>query len=328
MLCWEKYADYLINNERNIMYMNTVVITGVTGFIGNALADRLLKRGIEVYGVGRSEDKFKELERYSLFHKIVLDFEQYSDLHKYLENKNIDCFFHAAHRGVNGSKKSDYRIQIQNLGVACETVKQAIMTGCKRYMFIGSVDEYEISNTPDSLFTKPTHSRIYAAAKFSSEIVGKTLAYDNKLEYVSALLSLTYGEGNATNILPNTLIRNCESGTPTNLIIGSHYFDMIYIDEAIDAIISVALNGKAYESYYIGHHQLKTFKEIVLLISDIIGNSSELKFGTYPEPSFSIDYSLIDRMKLARDTGYTCNFDFSESIIRTKKWILHKNEFL
>lgn len=302
--------------------MKTIIITGVTGFIGSALAKRLLKQGVEVYGVGRDSNKFSELEQYALFHKIVLDFEQYSDLHKYFEGISIDCFFHAAHRGVNGSKKSDYRVQIQNLEIACETLQQAILMGCKRYLFIGSVDEYEISNMPDTVFVKPTHSRIYAATKFSSEIIGKTIAYENKIEYVSALLSLTYGEGNSTNILPNVLIRNCEQGVPTNLIKGDNYFDAIYIEEALDGVIAVAEKGKPFESYFIGHTELRTFKEIVLAISDIIDYKSDLNFGSYPDPSFSLDYSLIDRSKLFQDTGVLCNSDLKESIIRTKNWLL------
>ena len=243
-------------------------------------------------------------------------------MHRILKDKKIDCFFHAAYRGVNGSKKRDYRVQIQNLEVACETVQQAVMMGCAKYVFVGSVDEYEISNMPDSPFVKPTHSRIYAATKFSSEIIGKTIAYESQLDYLSVLLSLTYGEGNETNILPNVLIRNCKENVPTNLITGENYFDLIYIDEAVNGILAVAEKGKVFESYFIGHHNLRTFKEIVLEISEIIGYTSELNFGKYPDPSFSLDYSLVDREKLTRDTGYNCDYNFTDSIKRTQKWLL------
>lgn len=308
--------------------MEKVIITGVTGFVGHSLAERLLSQGIEVFGVGRSENKFSNLEKYSGFHKIVLDFEQYSELHKILKGIKIDCFFHAAHRGVNGAKKNDYKVQIQNLDVSCETVMQASLMGCKRYIYIGSVDEYEVSNLPDSSFVQPTHSRIYAATKFSSEIIGKVLAFNNQIEYVTALLSLTYGEGNSTNILPNVLIRNSIRRVPTNLITGDNYFDVIYIEEAIEGIIAVAKNGKAFESYFIGHKELRTFKEIVLNISEAIGYDCELCFGSYPDPSFSLDFSLIDREKLFRDTGFACKNDFKESIHKTKQWIINNEKEL
>ena len=124
---------------------------------------------------------------------------------------------------------------------------------CKRYIYIGSVDEYEIAKLPDETFCKPTHSRIYGTMKFSSEVIGKTLAFNSNMEYVCALLCLTYGEGNNTDILPNRIIQNAMKDLPIDLISGDDYFDMIYYEEAIDAIIEIASKGKSYKSYFVGH---------------------------------------------------------------------------
>lgn len=298
-----------------------VIITGVTGFIGQALALKFLNDGAEVFGIGRNPEKFAKLDQFKEFHKYVLDFEQYDDISKLIKEEEIDFFFHTAYRGVNGPKKSDCLVQLQNLEVACKTVFQAIELGVKRYLYIGSVDEYEITKFPDKEFNEPTHSRIYAAIKYSSEVIGKVLAYENKLEYVCALLSLTYGEGNNTNILPNMIIRNAHNSEPINLISGNDYFDMISINEAINGIIAVATEGKCYESYFIGHEKLRTFKEIVISMCETIGYTGELNFGKYPDPSFAIEYDKIDRKKLYKDTGYRCEENFSESILETKKWL-------
>lgn len=301
--------------------MKTAIVTGATGFIGKALSISLLDDGYKVYGIGRSEEKFHILDKYPNFHKIILDFEQYETIVNFVDVDKIDFFFHTAYRGVNGPKKSDYRVQLQNLHISCTTVLQAAMLHCKRYVYIGSVDEYEIAKLPDSSFVQPTHSRIYAMIKFSSEVIGKVLAYENNMEYVAGLLSLTYGEGNKTNILPHSIMRSSIEHKPINLISGDDYFDMIHVEEAILGIKMVANHGRNHESYFIGHETLKTFKDIVKDISKIIGNSSDLKFGTYPDPSFSLDYSVIDRQKLRRDTGYSCNMDFAASIIKTYEWI-------
>jgi nucleoside-diphosphate-sugar epimerase len=301
--------------------MKKAVVTGATGFIGKALTTSLLKEGYEVYGIGRLEEKFKDFDNEIRFHKVVLDFEQYGKIYEILNGVQIDTFYHTAYRGVNGPKKNDYLVQLQNLEISCKTVEQAVKLGCKRYIYIGSVDEYEIAKRPDMQFTEPTHSRIYAAIKYSSEIIGKVIAYENKMEYVAALLALTYGVGNKTNILPNMLIRNSLTNNPINLIIGNNYFDMIHIKEAIQGIINVANNGNAYESYYIGHEYLRTFREIVEEISGIIDNKVPLNFGTYPDPSFCFDYSLIDRGKLFRDTGYICDLPLKNAINETKDWL-------
>lgn len=301
--------------------MKTAIVTGATGFIGKALCKSLLSDGYEVYGIGRTKEKFIELNVNPAFHEVILDFEQYEKISDCVKCNKVDTFFHTAYIGVNGPQKGDYLVQLQNLQVSCATVLQAYKMKTRRYVYVGSVDEYEATRNPDKCFVEPTHSRIYATIKYSSEVIGKVLAYENNMEYVSALLTLTYGEGNKTNVLPHMLIRNSINHKPINLISGDGYFDMIHIDEAIQGIRCVAESGKSYESYFIGHERLRTFKEIVETISNIIRNEESLNFGTYPDPSFAIDYEKIDRSKLKRDTGYSCEFDFEDSIKKTYKWI-------
>ena len=61
--------------------MNTVVITGVGGFLGSHLCDRLLQMGIKVYGIDvklEYQSKFTDKHNYTA---IVADFEHYKDLH-------------------------------------------------------------------------------------------------------------------------------------------------------------------------------------------------------------------------------------------------------
>lgn len=303
------------------------VVTGVTGFIGKNLADKLLKSGMYVYGVGRNFDKCKKLLQYKKFKMIQLDFCDYKQLDHIIKDNDIDLFFHMAHMGVNGAGKLDYKIQLENSLVACEAVDAAKRLNCKRFVFSGSIDEYEINYAPDDSFKEPSHSRIYALCKYASENIGKVIAYKSKMEYVTALLSLTYGEGNKTNILPNVIIQNSILGKPMNLIKGDNYFDLIYISDAVDAIIAIGKYGKNMESYYVGHHDLRTFKQTVLDICKILKSNIELNFGSYPDANNPINYDLIDREKLWRDTGFLCNSSEKTAILNTASWIKENEVF-
>lgn len=302
--------------------MKKVIITGATGFIGRHLTETLLKQGVEVYGIGRNKMVLEELSRNRLFHPIQADFEEYANLDQRIQDRGFDIFFHIAHLGVNGASKNDYRIQLNNTMIACDAVITAKRLGCKRFLFAGSVDEYEACLKPDAGFIQPTHSRIYGISKFAAENIGKTVALSNGIEFVGVLLSLTYGEGNRTTILPNTMIRNAKNGDPINLITGDNLFDMIYVDEAVGGMIAAADRGKNMESYYVGHHDLDTFKSIVLKMKKLLHSASELRFGTYPDPDYNIDYATIHRTKLYEHTGYICEADFEESLLKTKDWLL------
>lgn len=302
--------------------MKRAIVTGATGFIGKHLCKKLLDNGVEVYGIGRNKEAFKELNTYERFHTICLDFQEYSRIEQLITDKGFDFFFHLAHFGVNGIDKSNYRIQLENTRVACDLVVLAKKLGCKRFLYAGSVDEFEAYFKPDQKFTLPSHTRIYGLAKFTAENMGKAIAFDLGIDYVSVLLSLTYGEGNKTNILPNVIIRNSINGTPTRLISGDNYFDMIYIDEAVGGILAVAERGINLESYFIGHEKLTTFKEYVELIREILGSDGEMLYGEYDDPDYIMDYTMIDRKKLLMDTGYECNGNIVESILKTRDWLI------
>lgn len=302
--------------------MKKVIITGATGFIGRKLAETLMAQGVEVYGVGRKTEVLDELATNPLFHPVKAEFEDYSILAEKIHERGFDVFFHIAHLGVNGVEKSDYRIQLMNTTISCDAVISAKRLACKRFLLTGSVDEYEANIKLDATFIPPSHSRIYGIAKFASENIGKTIALENNIEFVSVLLSLTYGEGNKTRILPNTIIRNAVTGQPIKLISGNNLFDMNYIDETVGGIIAAAEKGHNLESYYVGHHDLSTFRETVIKLCKVIESKSELLFGEYPDPDYNIDYSSINKEKLYIHTGYKCKADFEDSLLKTRKWLL------
>lgn len=309
-----------------MQWMFKVIVTGATGFIGQSLCRALLSKGLTVYGVGRNQKILDRFEVDEKFYGLSLDFEEYSQMDKLIKDRDFDCFFHLANYGVNGADKEDYKIQLTNTLIACEAVDVAHTLGCKRFVFVGSVDEFEACSKPDSYFINPTHSRIYGIAKYSAECIGKVLAIKYDMEYVTALLALTYGEGNNTNILPNVLIRNSLAGKNIDLIEGNNTYDIIYVSEAIDGIIAISERGKSMESYYIGHEKLRTFKEIVNEINENLGNKCDLLFGKYKDHGSTIDYAVIDREKLRRDTGYLCTVELKDGILKTYMWI--KNKYL
>ena len=53
---------------------------------------------------------------------------------------------------------------------------------------------------------------------------------------------------------------------------------------------------------------------------DALQPEMELTFGGMEEDTF-IDYSLIELDTLYNDTGFECQADFRESIIKTAEWL-------
>ncbi len=299
--------------------MKTAVVTGAGGFIGGALTRRLLDEGILVYGVEISEKALSLHMKNKNFISVIADFSQYERLYEMIKDK-IDVFYHFAWQGVFGESFKDYGLQLNNAKYACEAINQAIKIKCKKFVFAGTYNEFEIKNFLDSDEFKPRYTCIYSGAKTVAEVICKTLAYNNGIEYSAGLVAMAYGEGNRSMMLPNVVMKQLLTGQTPKLIKGDNLYDLIYIDDIAEAFYRIGENGKNQKSYYVGHRKLKTFRELLTELGEIVNPKIELKFGEYKDTD-SKDYSLIDLNALYNDTGFECQADFKESIIKTAQWL-------
>lgn len=305
--------------------MKKVIITGVTGFIGSALAKKLLEQGYIIYGVGRDKEKLRALTGNSNFIPVVSEISEYKQLSNLIQARDIDMFFHFAWDGVFGEAFQNYLLQLSNANACCEALMQAKKIGCKKFILAGTYNEYEIQNFVRSKDFKPRFTCIYASSKMVAELICKTLAYQYGIEYGAGLVCMAYGEHNPSNMLANVVLRQLNQGVEPKLIEGNNFYDMIYIDDIVRAFIAIAEKGQNLKSYYIGHRNLKTFKELFTNIRDVVAPTVNLQFGAYQDTA-SMDYSLIDLDALYRDTGFECKADFRESILKTAQWLKSTEE--
>lgn len=289
------------------------VVTGASGFIGSYLVNELTKNGYTVYGVGTSIEKLRNKKFGAQFIPIEATFEEYEKIYDHLSNEEIDIFYHLAWQGGFTDALSDYALQFMNAKAACDAMVAAQKIGCKKFVFAGTVNEIEIKQFMNNENFVPRNTCIYASAKMAADMICKTLAHKDEIQYCSALIPLPYGVGNASRQLINVLIKNCYENKPTKLIEGNNQYDIAHIDDVARALRLIGEKGKNYRSYYIGHRKLRKFKEIVTEIRDVINPEAELRFGEYMD-SLNMDYSLIDLDALYRDTGFECRAKFNETI--------------
>lgn len=301
-------------------FVNKVIVTGATGFIGKALTVRLLQEGKTVYSVVKNDSKIDGLKQYGDLITIVASFKDYFNLHRLIKDDDIDVFYHFAWEGVFGDAFRDYELQLNNAHYACDAIMAAIKLKCKKFVFAGTLNEYEIKKYLNMNSIEPRYTCIYATCKLASEMICKTLAFNCGIEYSAGLIAMTYGEGNKSKVLPNVIIKKFINNETPKLVTGNNKYDLIYIDDVVNAFVLIGEKGVNQKSYYVGHRKIKTFKEIVTDVKNIINPNMELVFGEY-EDTLDMDYSLIDLDALYNDTGFECKADFKESILKTAEWV-------
>ena len=134
---------------------------------------------------------------------------------------------------------------------------------------------------------------------------------------------MPYGENNYSKQLVNIVINSLNNGISPKLVEGNNLYDLVYIQDIVEALIAIGEKGKNIKEYYVGHRNLKSFKEWMTEIRDSIAPEVELRFGEYKDNQ-QIDYSKIDLNALYNDTGWECHYELKEKIINTSHWVKDK----
>ena len=296
-----------------------VLITGANGFMGKAMTKALLNRGDEVFAIVTSEKEMSDLKCEKL-HIFELFFEKYGQIAE-LVNNEIDIAYHFAWAGLCGAPAQDVDLQLSNISATSTFIEQLAKLHTKKVVFASTMNTLELrSFLANPVDTAPRGVLIHVASKINADVVARTLCHKYGIEFNDGIIAMAYGENNKSRMIPNVVMYSLLNNKDVNLVEGNNLYDMVYIDDIVSAFIAIGEKGENRQSYYVGHNDQRTFKEIITDIRDVLNKEAPLHFGVYKEDNH-IDYSLIDRTLLTKDTGWKPQADFKESILKTAKWI-------
>lgn len=298
--------------------MKKAIVTGATGFIGECLTKKLISNHVETWAVVRDKNKLNAESPY--LHVVEASFDEYMQLSQLISERNFDVCFHLAWDGTWGEPFKDYDRQLMNARYACDMAVQAAQMNCRRFIFSSTIVQLEALKYMLSDEGQPRYSCIYGTAKTCAALLCRIIAEQKGMEWNTAVLSSIYGVGDKSKMIENVLIQSFLAGVRPKLVTGDHLYDSTYVEDAVSGLLAIAEYGQSNKTYYVGHRQLKTFRELVCEIRDVLAPDMELKFGEYPGVT-SIDYSLIDVDALYRDTGFECQIGIPDGIRRTADWL-------
>lgn len=299
--------------------MNRVIVTGASGFIGKALCKLLIENKVFTYAIVRDIQKIKDLKCSKYIEVIEADFSTYEKVISNIKG-DIDAFYHFAWDGTYGQKLTDYELQLNNIKNTCDTLILASKIGCKKFILAGTINQLEIKKYINMEKCEPRLACVYGTSKLACEMMCKTLAYNNCINFNTAIISSVFGPGDRSKMIQNVLIKKFIDGEKPKLVKGDQLYDWIYIDDVVNMLFEIGKKSVNFREYYIGNIELKTFKEIILEVKDIINPNLEIIFGELKETSV-IDYSQINLNSVYEDTGYLPKCDFRESILKTVEWV-------
>lgn len=295
------------------------VVTGANGFLGAALCRELSVQGIDVIAVVNKN--VSNINDISNVRVIYCDLSNYQDLPELIGRvEKVDVFYHLAWAGTSGALRGDVDVQLANIKASCEAVAACKAIGCRRFVFAGSMMEYEIDSYMQTA-KMPARNTLYCTAKLSADYMARTIANDYGIEYIRTVISNVYGPGEYSARLINSSIRKMLKGEHCAFSSGEQFYDFIYLDDAVGAFIAVGKSGINNKTYYIGNAQPRRLKEFLCELRDIVNPELAIGLGEIPFNGVSLSYKEVDTNSVALDTGFVPCVDFATGIHKTVEWI-------
>lgn len=285
-----------------------IVITGATGFLGQALCRELTENRHKVTAVVRPESAEKSTGL-AADRTVLLPLEELENL-----EGEYDVFIHLAWNGSGGDVRNDYRTQLQNLFYMEKALKAAVKCGCTRFIGAGSQAEYGVIHKKAiESRTVPSPFMMYGAAKLACLHMGKVLAEQLGIRFVWPRIYSVYGPRENDATLLGYVARTLREGNIPELSPCENMWDFMYITDFTRAMRLLAEYPEAEGIYHIASGDQRKLREFVTEMRDIINPGAELKFGAKKTDKKRTCWLEPDISRI-QGLGFECRVPFAEGI--------------
>ncbi len=257
-----------------------ILITGVAGFLGSHLSEKLIALGHTVVGIDNMVGGYKDnIPNNVEFHNVdCCDFSKIKQL-----MKNIDIVYHCAataHEGL--SVFSPHEITKNNYLASVSIFSAAINEKVKRIIFCSSMARYGDQHTPFTEEMKPKPVDPYGVSKVASEQVLQILCDLNNIEWVVAVPHNIIGPKQIyndpyRNVVSIFLNRMLQGKSPIVYGDGKQKRCFSYIDDCLSCMIPM-LDQKNLNKQIINigpDEEFVTVNKVVEICSNITGSNLE-----------------------------------------------------
>jgi nucleoside-diphosphate-sugar epimerase len=319
--------------------LKNLLITGGTGFIAQALFQRLTSEGWKVRATLRAENQFKRLPR-GISGFVTGDLGSVTDWKSFLEG--VDVVVHLAarvHQMREETPNSEEMYRRMNVEVTQTLAEAAGKAGVKRFVFLSSVkamgEETKAGEAWDE--SSPCYPvDVYGRSKYDAERVLISLGQKTGLEIVILRLPLVYGPRVKANMA--RLFNIVERGVPLPLGMVKNARSLLFIGNLADAIMTCIEHPKAAgQTFIVSDGEDKSTPGLIRCIAHALNRPARLLplppallrlAGKLTGRSATVDRLLnslvVDSSRIRRELAWTPPYSMEQGLKVTADWF--KNE--
>jgi UDP-glucose 4-epimerase len=260
------------------------LITGAAGFLGSALANRLVEEGHSV----RALDDLSTGDPGTLTPEIHFTRGDINDRPKlWTLLQEVDCVYHLAARVlVPESVLYPREYNLVNVGGTVTLMEAMRDVGVRRVVFSSSgavYGEQDIQPVREDAIPNPRSP--YAVSKLAAEYYVRTIGQLWGIETVSLRVFNAYGPGQHmppvhAPVIPNFIRQASTSGTLVVHGDGQQTRDYVYITDVVNAMVAAAsAPGVNQAIINVGSGRGTSIRELVRLVREMTGGEFEVVYN-------------------------------------------------
>ena len=331
-----------------------IIITGIAGFIGSALAARLLREGKKIFGVDNLNNYYCQtlknsrlllLERIAKESNGELKFfkcslENKKEFSKIVKESKPDLFIHlAAQAGVRYSIENPDIYFQSNLTGFCNVLEILREIKIKNFIFASSSSVYGGNTSiPFNEYQKVDNPvSLYAATKKSNEILAYSYSHLYKIPTTGLRFFTVYGPWGRPDMAPMIFVKSILEKKSINVFNnGDMRRDFTYIDDIIEALYRCCLkipfidsndvnnNLAPYRIFNIGSGRPINLMDFINILEKNLNLKAEKNF--LPIQKGDVMETYADTSNLMKWINYSPVINIELGIEKFIKW--YKNYYL
>jgi nucleoside-diphosphate-sugar epimerase len=305
------------------------LITGVAGFIGSTLADRLAATGADIVGLDCFADYYpravkernlsglSKLPSFRLIESRIQD----ADLVGLLRDRT-HVFHLAAQAGVRKSWGHDFQIYTTNNIDATQVLLEACASSTlERVVYASSSSVYgDAVSLPMREDALPQPVSPYGVSKLAAEQLCHLYQINYGVPAVSLRYFTVYGPRQRPDMAFHKFLRATILGEPINLYgDGEQTRDFTFVTDAVSATIAAATRGIPGRVYNIGGGSRVSIHEVLEMIGRVAKRLPEVRVD--PAQKGDMRHTYADTTLARTDLGFVPAVALEEGLTAEYAWL-------
>jgi UDP-glucose 4-epimerase len=299
-----------------------VLITGASGFVGANLTRSVVEEGHDVSLLlrpGYQGWRLEEIADAVNLHQADLDDKE--AVRSVVRSVRPDWVFHLAAYGAYSSQQDMDRMVRTNVLGCASLLDACAEIGVEAFINAGSSSEYGIKDhAPDEQEVLQPNSH-YAITKAAATHSCAHASRTGALNAATVRLYSVFGPyEDPSRLIPSLIVHGLEGQLPP-LVSPQVARDFIYVDDAVDAMLTIASSVfPAGAVYNVCSGVQTTIGEVVRIVKELMDVAAEPVWASMPDRAWDTDVWVGTGARLEHELGWRMKTSFADGLQKTIDW--------